>query len=51
MQLETFYLDITLLMSNLLKHAKLSKCNIEISEDPMFIDHKLGMMHPTYINS
>ena len=32
------YLEITLLMSNILK---LSKCSIEISEDLMFLDKKL----------
>ena len=38
-------------MSNLLEHAKLSKCSIEISEDPMFLDNKLPMSDARPVNS
>ena len=39
-------------MSNLLKQSrKLSKCSIEISEDPMFLDNKLPRSDARHVNS
>ena len=38
-------------MSNLLKHCKLSKYSIEISEDPMFLGNKLPRSDARHVNN
>ena len=51
MQLEIIYLEITLLMSNLLKHANYLNAVLKSMKTRLFLDNKLPRSDACHVNS